>query len=122
MARVFLDANTLIDLLESQTSHSLLDTTGHLLAVSPLSLHILAYLYKYPCPSEILQAASAAFTIVPLDAEVLRLAALGPTADFEDNIQLQSASASGCSYFITSDRSLLRLGVFGKTRIVASLP
>lgn len=121
MARVFLDANTLIDVIERKEGLSIEALASHALFISPLSLHILAYVYKYKCPSDILQAATQSFSLVSFTSELVSLASLGPTQDFEDNIQLQSASSVSCDIFLTSDQDLLKLGVFGMTRIVKNL-
>lgn len=121
MAKIFLDANIIIDILERR-SFDLQDLKGHSLFVSPLSLHILAYVYKYKCPSESLILALKVYNLVPLDEEVTRRSAGGPTEDFEDNIQLHSAVAAGCEYFLTSDNKLLKPAYFGNLEIRSAVP
>lgn len=44
-----------------------------------------------------------------------------PTSDLEDNIQLHSAAEADCDYFLTSDKKLLAMIYFGKTKIVSTL-
>ena len=43
------------------------------------------------------------FKVVPLDAKILKLAADFHDRDYEDDIQLQSAIAAGCSHLFTRD-------------------
>jgi len=117
MAGVFLDTNILVDYFErlgwKNAEH--LDKSD--LFVSVLSVHILAYSYKYKIPDDRIDKIFKAFNLVDFDKVVLVRASQGPTEDLEDNIQLHSAVAVDCDVFLTSDRKLLKLGYFGKVRI-----
>ena len=43
------------------------------------------------------------FNVVPLDKELMKLAADFHDRDYEDDIQLQSAIRSGCTHLFTRD-------------------
>lgn len=121
MAKIFLDANVFIDLVEERKSIDKKTLLTHALFLSPLSIHILTYLYKYRIPDERLANTDRFFKLVPISTELASKALVGPTADFEDNIQLNSATDGECDVFLTSDAKLLKLKFFGKTEIKSSI-
>lgn len=121
MARIFLDANYFIDLLEKRRDIDLSLFEGKTLLLSPLTAHIAHYVLKARVPSEKINAYLDFFSYVPLEAKIATSSQLGPQPDFEDNLQLHSAAAAECDIFLTQDRELLKLKFFGKTRIVAKL-
>lgn len=122
MARVFLDANYFIDIIENRRQISWENFVSHSLYLSPLSVHILAYLYKYLMPDYKLKKTVDQYLIfVPMNELVVQNALLGPTGDFEDNVQLHSCASAECDIFLTSDRKLLKLKFFGKTKIIQNL-
>lgn len=121
MARIFLDANIFIDLIEERGTISFDKLHGNELYISPLSLHILLYIAKIKLPSSKISKLIKLFVIIPLDEAISYKAVEGPLADFEDNLQLHSAAASECDYFLTNDNNLLDLRFFGKTKIVNSV-
>src|SRR3989338_316126 len=121
--KIFLDANKVIDLIEKRkdgfNSESI---SGYETCVSALSIQILCYIDKYKIPKkELTEAIEDYFDIVDLDRDILELALKGPTNDLEDNIQLHSASQSGCDILLTDDKKLLNMHYFGKVRIVSKL-
>ena len=122
MARVYLDANKLIDLVEDrgETFGDSLDK--HKLFISPLSVHILLYITKHKVPYQKLEDIIQDFTIVHFNQNICNKSLLGPTADFEDNVQLHSAASAACDLFLTSDKKLQNLKYFGKTKIVKEMP
>ena len=117
MAKVFLDANIFISLVEKRKPIDTKLLYTHSLYLSPLSIHILTYLYKYRIPDERLADIHKFFRVVPFDLRLTVKALGGPTIDFEDNIQLHSAAEAECDIFLTEDAKLLRMKFFGKTRI-----
>ena|SRR3989344_2702633 len=121
MARVFLDANVVIDIIEERKDWSLDDLNEHKLFVSPLSVHILIYLYKYKIPDTKLDRIEEYWSFVAIDKAVSLKALQGPNKDFEDNVQLHSAADADCDFFLTSDQKLLKMKFFGKVRIVKNL-
>lgn len=121
MAKVFLDTNALIDFVEKRANFDETQLAGHQLFISPLSIHILSYLYKYQMPEKKLKKIDQVFIFIPIDLSVTTKALNGPTADFEDNIQLHSAAEAECDFFLTDDRKLLGLKFFGKTQILSTL-
>lgn len=121
MEKIFLDANYLIDLVERRSEFIDADLDSHELYVSPLSLHILFYLYKYKMPPGSLMHALNTLSIIDFDNDIAEKAMLGPTPDFEDNVQLHSAIAADCALFLTNDKVLIKMGYFGNTKIVANL-
>ncbi|MBI2616689.1 type II toxin-antitoxin system VapC family toxin [Candidatus Gottesmanbacteria bacterium] len=121
MARVFLDTNFFIDLVERRKETNLPQFKNYQLFVSPLSFHILAYIYRYKFPNTKFTDLMGLFTIIPLTQTVLEKGSLGPTGDFEDNLQLHSAVEGDCELFLTSDKKLLTMNYFGTTKITNSL-
>ncbi len=121
MAKVYLDTNYFIDLVEGRTEIDLATLEGHSLYISPLSIHVLVYVYKYSVPNKKLTQFTEFFTIVPLDAVITEKALIGPTKDFEDNIQLQTAAISKCDIFLTRDKKLIDTAFFGVMQIKEAL-
>jgi len=118
MARIFLDTNFYIDVTKrSKKNWEYLK--GDLLFISPLSTHILFYARKLKVPDIEVNELQKQFGIVPLTKFILDKALEGPTSDLEDNIQLHSAAEADCDVFLTSDKSLLSMKFFGKTRILS---
>lgn len=120
MARVFLDTNSYIDVLK-RAKEKWERLRKDLLFISPLSTHILFYTYKLQVPDQEVDKLQEQFAIVSLTKGILENALQGPTEDLEDNIQLHSAVEADCDFFFTSDRILLKMGIFGKTKITSSL-
>ena len=121
MAKIFLDTNIFIDFVEKR-GKNIEDKLGqHDLIISPLSIHILIYITKQKIPYDRLLKIINLFLIEDFNKEVSNKALSGPTNDFEDNVQLHSAVAADCDYFLTSDKQLFKLKFFGKTQIVSSL-
>lgn len=121
MAKVFLDANVFISLIEKRKPIDRKQLYIHSLYLSPLSIHILTYTYKYKIPDERLANIDKFFKLIPFNLELTIKASTGPTSDFEDNVQLISASTADCDVFLTNDEKLLKLNLFGKTRIKDSV-
>lgn len=121
MARVFLDANSLIDVVQKRGDPVRAKSLEpHETYISPLSVHVLCYIEKIRLPSSELTDALSHFEIVDFSQEIFEKSLSGPTPDFEDNVQLHSASQVDCDVFLTSDRKLLSLGYFGKTKITSA--
>lgn len=121
MAKVFLDANIVIDLIEERKDINWKQLENHNLFITPLSIHILTYLYKYQIPEKKLLDLQEQIALVPLDKLIFDKALLGPTKDFEDNVQLHSAADAECDLFLTEDKKLLTLKFFGKTQIATTI-
>ena len=121
MAKIFLDANTCIDLVESRGTLYGTDLQGHELVISPLSVHILIYVTRHKIPYPTLSRLMKMFLITIFDQSVCDRSLIGPTDDFEDNAQLHSASDAGCDAFLTRDKKLLSLRFFGATKIIQEL-
>lgn len=121
MARIFLDANIFIDIIEERQSINLDQLKNHELVLVPLSVHLLTYLYKYKMPDKKLSDSLRRFILIPFNDFITHYALSGPTQDFEDNVQLHSAAEAECEIFLTSDEKLLKMKFFGKVRILAGL-
>ncbi len=120
MVRVFLDTNFYIDVTQrAKGKWGFLE--GSLLFISPLSTHILFYLRKLKVPTQPVNEFQEQFGIVPFTKDILDKALEGPTNNLEDNIQLHSAAEAECDVFLTSDKKLLNLTFFGKTKIIQEL-
>lgn len=121
MAKIFLDTNFYIDIIKKRNDRDLESFQGHELFISPLSIHILAYVYKYKIPSIELDVNKELFNLVSFDNTINENALIGPTNDFEDNVQLHSAAVAECDLFLTEDKELLDMKFFGKVKIINSL-
>lgn len=121
MARVFLDTNILIDIVEKRKNISLDDFNNHEVYISPLSIHILFYVGKKKIPFPRLLDILPVINIVSLSIKITENSLSGPTTDFEDNIQLHSATQEECDVFLTNDSKLLDMRFFGKTQMLSSL-
>ncbi|MBI2415891.1 MAG: type II toxin-antitoxin system VapC family toxin [Candidatus Kerfeldbacteria bacterium] len=122
MARIFLDANIFIDLVEQRGVITSKDLKGHDLFISPLSVHILMYVTKKKIPYSKLAELLQLFLIIPFEQAIIHKALRGPMDDFEDNIQLHSAAMADCNLFLTHDKKLLQLSFFGKTQLTSAIP
>lgn len=122
MAKIFLDTNYFIDTVERRPEKAILESLlGYTSFISPLSVAIYCYLYKIKVPNEQLSVQLQEFQIVDISQDINEKSLLGPSQDFEDNIQLHSAAEDNCDIFLTSDKKLLKMKFFGKTKIVDSL-
>lgn len=123
MARVFLDTNYFIDAVERRPEKTILKSlVGHISFISPLSIAIYCYLYKIKVPNKQLSIQLEEFQLCDLSQNTSEKALIGPTQDYEDNVQLHSAAEADCDTFVTSDEKLLKLKFFGKMELKSSLP
>lgn len=72
-------------------------------------------------PSEYLNNVINTCKVVDLTNKIYKLSSQGPGKDLEDNIQLHSCAKNDCDYFLTSDKELLKMVYFGKTKFINSL-
>ncbi len=121
MAKIFIDANIFIDLVENRTKLTINDLNSNDLFISSLSAHILMYTSKKKVPYPILSEIIKRFSVINFNYDILGKALTRPTSDFEDNVQLHSAADADCDIFLTNDAGLLKLKFFGKTEIKNSL-
>ncbi|HSW48295.1 MAG TPA: PIN domain-containing protein [Candidatus Saccharimonadales bacterium] len=121
MANVYLDTNIFVDIIEERNNINFESFWEHKLFTSPLSLHILIYTYKYRVPNKKLHESHGYLTFIPFDSKIVQDALLGPTTDFEDNVQLHSAVKEDCEIFLTRDKELLNMKFFGKMKIVKEI-
>ena len=121
MAKVYIDTNYFIGLVNRtpETDPEILHS--HDGYVSVLSCHILFYINKEHVPNIKLNKYINQFHTVGLPENLLKIALEGPTNDLEDNIQLHSAIKPECDYFLTFDKKLLKMKFFGKMRIVSTI-
>lgn len=120
MAKIFLDTNIYIDIIKKRTDLELQDFQGNELFISPLSIHVLAYVFKYKIPNIELDVNKEVFNLVSFSSLITENALIGPTSDFEDNVQLHSAASAECDIFLTEDKELLDMKFFGKVKIARS--
>lgn len=121
MAKVFLDVNYFIGLVNRTPETKVEILEGQKGYISALSCHILCYVNKIKIPDKKIQSFAEDFLIVNLTDIIVQKAFDGPTTDMEDNIQLHSAAEADCDYFLTADVSLLKMKFFGKTKILQVL-
>lgn len=119
MVDLFLDANFFISIVERRKDVDLKEFLSNKLFISVLSIHILTYLYKYRMPDKkLMNLLEESYNIVDFSRKISNGALQGPTDDFEDNVQLHSATQAECDLFLTEDKKLLSLKFFGKARMV----
>ena len=119
MENLFLDANVICDIFARDKYHLLKKFANDKIYISALSLHILCYAGKIVMPDEEMLRKFDKMNIVDLSSQIAERAFLGPTKDYEDNIQLHSCAICLADIFYTSDKGLLKLGYFGSTQIKA---
>lgn len=120
MVKVFLDTNVFIDAVHRKPEVNE-EFINHDIYYSHLSTHILFYAQKLNVPYQNVQIILEKFQGVDLTSSIIENALVGPTSDMEDNIQLHSAAEAECDYFLTSDKKLLAMTYFGKTKMVNTL-
>lgn len=121
MAKIFLDTNIIIDLIEKRSKIIDDDLQGHVVFISPLSVHILMFFTKKKIPYSLLSKLREQFLIIAFDKFIMDKSLAGPTNDFEDNVQLHSAANAECDLFLTQDKILLGMKFFGKTQITKDI-
>lgn len=123
MARIFLDANIIFDLIHNRRSSRAYPLMkGYKPYISPLSIHILNYVYDQTMPQKNLARHLDDYILVPFSSDICHRALLGPTGDYEDNVQLHSALTAKCSKFYTRDKKLLWLGHYQDIIISSPYP
>jgi predicted nucleic acid-binding protein len=122
MAKVFLDTNIFIDAIHRRPEKQILESLlNHIVYISPLSVHIYCYSSKIKIPNSKVRQQIDKFQLVNFSRELSEESLDGPTTDFEDNIQLNSAAEANCEIFLTNDKKLLNLKFFGKTKILPQM-
>lgn len=113
MNKIFLDANILIDLIESRKLeetgvHNLLkDITDAKIYVSALSIHIAFYVLHIKAGSKTHQKASLLLeflNILPLTESIISRTNKLKCHDYEDTQQYLTALDEGCDYILTRDK------------------
>ncbi len=122
MANIFLDTNAVIDLIDNRREIDQEQLARHEVYISTLSVHIICYVLGLKMPQEGLKEALSPFRFVDFSENLMSKAILGPTEDFEDNLQLHSATEAECQFFITQDQRLLKMAYFGQAKIIDSIP
>lgn len=117
MANIFLDVNVLIDFICNGGDETLESMRDYQLCISTLSWHIVCYIMKWKIPNDKLSKIFNALMSVEMSNPIVKRSMHGPTDDFEDNVQLHSASEAECDYFLTLDKKLLKMKYFGKMKI-----
>jgi len=114
MKRIFLDTSILLDVVlhrdqfaDSARVWNDCETGKALGLISAISLNIIHYIARKAISSgdalESIRHMLNIFTVVPLDASILRMAVDFPHKDFEDAIQIFSALQAKADCFITRD-------------------
>ncbi len=113
--RIFLDTNVILDyLLEREPFYydalklwaACEEGTveGYVSALTVNNVHYIAHRLKSETTAMIaVRGILSVFNVVPLDKELMKLAADFHDRDYEDDIQLQSAIRSGCTHLFTRD-------------------
>ena len=121
MAKIFVDVNCLIDISENRHNPAIDVLDAHHTFISTLAVHILCYLTKRRIPDQALNQLLSSFLVVNFNNDILNKSLMGPTFDFEDNVQLHSAAEAEADYFLTSDKALLKMKFFGKAKIISEM-
>lgn len=113
--RIFLDTNVILDYLleREQFYYDALKlwaaceegtVEGYVSALTVNNVHYIAHRLKSETTAMIaVRGILSVFNVVPLDKELMKLAADFHDRDYEDDIQLQSAIRSGCTHLFTRD-------------------
>jgi len=118
MAKIFLDTNYFIDAIYRRPEKKILETLeGYSVYISTLSIHIYCYVYNIKIPNSGVAEQIGKFQVVDFSEIVLNRSLVGPTGDFEDNVQLHSAAEADCNVFLTNDKKIKALKYFGKIKI-----
>lgn len=119
MAKIFLDTNIAIDILGGRRELPFELSYEMDFYISVLSIHIIFYVRKSKIPDP--KTSNVLFEIdwVDFNEDMAERAMMGPTTDFEDNVQLHSAVFADADVFITRDAHLQKLGYFGKVQILS---
>ncbi len=118
MAKIFLDTNYFIDAIHRKPEEEILASLeNNIIYISPLSVHIYCYIFKINIQDVKVMAQIEKFQITDFSEDILTRALIGPTADFEDNVQLHSAAEAECDTFLTKDKQLLDMKFFGKVKL-----
>ena len=112
MAKIFLDTNAFIDIVEKRGVDISDQFSSNQLFLSAYSVPVWFYVYKHGVPNPNAEELFNTFSVVDTTGDVISKSLIGPTTDLEDNIQLHSASDSGCELFLTKDKDLLKMGYF----------
>ena len=126
--RIFLDTNVILDyLLEREPFYydalklwaaceeGIVE--GYVSALPVNNVHYIAHRLKSETTAMIaVRGILSIFNVVPLDKDIMSLAADFHDRDFEDDIQLQSAIKSGCTHLFTRDPTHFH------TRAIAIVP
>ena len=121
MAKIFLDTNYFIDALHRKPEKEILESLeNNIIYVSPLSVHIYCYVFKINIQDILIIAQIEKFQLVDFSNDIVIRSLQGPTADFENNVQLHSAANVECDIFLTGDRKILGMKFFGKVKIANS--
>lgn len=105
MVRVYLDVNILIDIFGKREPKREKVLEDNKVAISVLSVHILAYVLKWKIPNRRMKKFVKSVELIDFDARLVNDAVFGPTDDFEDNIQLHSAAVANCDVFLTQTKN-----------------
>lgn len=113
--KVFVDTNVILDFfleregfyydaLKIWTACETGEVEGHISAITVNNVYYVAKRLKNAATAMIVvRGLLRVFKVVPVDAELLGLAADLGGADFEDDIQVQSAIRAGCRCLYTRD-------------------
>ncbi len=92
MENVFLDTNIFIDIAEDRDIILKRKLSGSKAYLSISSIGTWIYVYKHKVPNTKFSTLFNAFNLVTITPELVHKSLSGPTADYEDNLQLHSAA------------------------------
>jgi len=115
MAKIFLDVNILVDIVHRGIQYDI--EVKHIYYISPLTIHVLIYLSRNK-KKEFIKRIVSKLNIIDFTESIAIKALEGPVKDYEDNVQLHSATQKDCELFYTKDKELLHLGYFGAVKII----
>ncbi len=118
MVKTYFDINVLVDLIGDRKHDFWSMVKNHQIFTSTLAIHILMYVSKFKVPNEMIVDLIKNIIIIDFVEQMMEKAMIGPTDDFEDNVQLHSAVEADCDYFLTLDKKLLNMKYFGKMEII----
>lgn len=110
----FYDANVLLEIVLNRdrrgTAEKAVRAASDRRCISALTAHLVVHFGRPDLPLAVLEGFLADFTVLPLTSSDFAAAFADPHAatDYEDALQIATATAAGCSEFLTFDRRLVK--------------
>lgn len=119
MVKYFLDTNFFMRSYEGTHLEALAKIAEAERCISALTIHITCYVHSISIPDKTLSKHLTFFTVLAINKQIISASLDGPTSDYEDNVQLNTAAYNNIPTFITLDTKLLKLKKYQNTAIIS---